>query len=108
MLKDLLIQNLILMESCTLQWDPQLNVITGETGSGKTAILHGLKLLLGQKLDTSLIRRGSDKGFIQARFEFDFSDELRDLLEEAGIHVEDSTLILSREVSIEGKSKNSI
>ena len=108
MLKDLFIQNLILMESCSMEWDPGLNVITGETGSGKTAILHGLKLLLGQKLDTSLIRRGASKGFLQARFEFPFPDELRSLLEDAGIPLEESSLILSREISIEGKSKNSI
>ena len=106
MLKDLLIQNLILMESCAIEWDPKLNVITGETGSGKTAILHGLRLLLGQKLDTSLIRRGADKGFVQAHFEFSFPKELILLLTEAGIPFEEGSLILSREVSIEGKSKN--
>ncbi len=105
MLKDLFIQNLILMESCRIEWASGLNVITGETGSGKTAILHGLRLLLGQKLDTSYIRRGASKGIIQARFEFLFPQELRTLLEEAGIPLED-TLILSREISIEGKSKS--
>ena len=108
MLKDLFIQNLILMESCSLEWNHQLNVITGETGSGKTAILHGLKLLLGQKLDSSLIRRGEKKGFVEARFEFPFSEELTSLLKDAGIPFEDSSLILSREISIEGKSKNRI
>jgi DNA repair protein RecN (Recombination protein N) len=108
MLKDLLIQNLILMESCSIEWDPKLNVITGETGSGKTAILHGLRLLLGQKLDTSLIRRGANKGFVQARFEFPFSKELILLLTDAGIPFEEGSLILSREVSIEGKSKNQV
>lgn len=105
MLKDLFIQNLILMESCRIEWASGLNVITGETGSGKTAILHGLRLLLGQKLDTSYIRRGASKGIIQARFEFLFPKELKTLLEEAGIALED-TLILSREISIEGKSKS--
>lgn len=108
MLKDLLIQNLILMESCAIEWDPKLNVITGETGSGKTAILHGLRLLLGQKLDTSLIRRGAGKGFVQARFEFPFPKELVFLLADAGIPFEEGSLILSREVSIEGKSKNQV
>jgi DNA repair protein RecN (Recombination protein N) len=106
MLKDLLIQNLILMDSCSIELDPKLNVITGETGSGKTAILHGLKLLLGTKLDTSLIRKGAEKGFIQGRFEFPFPQELVSILENANISLDDSSLILSREVSTLGKSKN--
>lgn len=93
------------MESCQIEWTSGLNVITGETGSGKTAILHGLRLLLGQKLDTSFIRRGESKGVIQARFEFSFPQELKLLLEEAGIPLDDS-LILSREISTEGKSKS--
>jgi len=106
MIKDLLIQNLVLMESCSIELHPELSVITGETGSGKTAILHGLKLLLGQKLDTTLIRRGAEKGFIQASFEFPFSNDLTLILNEAGIPFEASSLILSREVSSLGKSKN--
>lgn len=106
MLKDLLIQNLILMECCNLELTPNLNVITGETGSGKTAILHALKLLLGQKLDTGLIRRGASKGFIQARLEFRFPEELKKLLEEVGIECQDDSLLISREISPEGKSKN--
>ena len=106
MLKDLFIQNLILMDSCTLELDPKLNIITGETGSGKTAILHALKLLLGQKLDSSLIRRGEKKGFVQGRFEHSSSPELTAILVEAGIPLEDSSLLLAREISIEGKSKS--
>lgn len=107
MLKDLHIKNLILMQSCCIEFKKGLTILTGETGSGKSAILHGLKLLLGQKLDTSLIRRGEKKGSIQARFEID-TKSLSDILEESHLEIEESTLILSREVSSEGKSKNFI
>lgn len=106
MLKDLYIQNIILMGSSSIELDPKLTIITGETGSGKTAILHALKLLLGQKLDTSLIRRGEKKGFVQARFEDIYSPELITTLLEANIPLEDSCLLIAREISIEGKSKN--
>jgi len=107
MLKDLHIKNLILMESCSIELKEGLTILTGETGSGKSAILHGLKLLLGQKLDTSLIRWGEKRGSIQARFEIN-SKSLLEVLKEAHIEIEDSTLILYREISTEGKSKNCI
>lgn len=105
MLKDLSIQNLVLMESCKICFDEGLSVLTGETGSGKTAILQSLKLLLGQKLDTSLIRSGEQKGLIQASFEVSSSECLQ-ILANASIPMEDQTLIITREVFIEGKSKN--
>ncbi|MES2198986.1 MAG: DNA repair protein RecN [Chlamydiota bacterium] len=107
MLKDLHIKNLVLMQSCCIEFKEGLTILTGETGSGKSAILHGLKLLLGQKLDTSLIRWGEKKGSIQARFEVN-STALLDLLKEINVETEDSTLILYREISTEGKSKNFI
>jgi DNA repair protein RecN (Recombination protein N) len=106
MLKDLVIQNLILMESVSISFHEHLTIITGESGSGKTAILHALKLLLGQKLDTSLIRRGEKKGFLQALFDLPASSPIPSLLEEMGISLLDSSLLIAREISIEGKSKN--
>lgn len=107
MLKDLHIKNLVLMQSCCIEFNEGFTTLTGETGSGKSAILHGLKLLLGQKLDTSLIRWGEKKGSIQARFEVN-SKDLLDLLKEFSIEIENSSLILYREISTEGKSKNFI
>ncbi len=107
MLKDLHIKNLVLMQSCCIEFEKGLTILTGETGSGKSAILHGLKLLLGKKLDTSLIRRGEKRGSIQARFEIN-TKNLIDILQESHLEIEDSTLILSREISSEGKSKNFI
>lgn len=107
MLRDLHIKNLVLMESCFLELEQGLTILTGETGSGKTAILHGLKLLLGGKIDTSLIRWGEKKGSVQGRFEI-HSQPLLDILKEAHIETTDSTLILYREISTEGRSKNFI
>jgi DNA repair protein RecN (Recombination protein N) len=107
MLKDLSIKNLVLMDLCQISFHENFSTLTGETGAGKTAILHSLKLLLGGKLDTSLIRSGEKKGSVQGVFIFD-SKALEKLLEDAGVSWEDNTLILFREVSAEGKSKSFI
>ncbi len=108
MIQELHIKNLILVDSCSIPLSPHLNIVTGESGSGKTAILQALKLLAGQKLDVSLIRKGEKKGSIQALFAIPPSDRLRELLEQASIDVEEDTLIIMREISSEGKSKNLI
>jgi DNA repair protein RecN (Recombination protein N) len=105
MLKDLHIKNLVLMESCSIEFHRGLNILTGETGSGKTAILHAIRLLLGQRLDPSLLRFGEKKGSVQATFSI-HSQSLISFLTSHGIEIEDSTLILYREVSIEEKTKN--
>lgn len=107
MLRDLQIKNLVLMQSCAIEFPAGLNILTGETGSGKTAILHAIRLLLGQRFDPALLRWGEEKGSIQATFSVE-SQELLSLLSENGIETEDGTLILYREVSKEGKGKNCI
>jgi len=107
MLRDLQIKNLVLMESCAIDFPSGLNILTGETGSGKTAVLHAIKLLLGQRFDPSLLRWGEEKGSIQATFCVE-SKELLSLLSENGIEVEEGILIIYREVSKEGKGKNCI
>jgi DNA repair protein RecN (Recombination protein N) len=107
MIKELIIKNLVLMEDCKISFDEKFSALTGETGAGKTAVLHSLKLLLGQKLDTSLIRFGCLKGSIKALFSFS-SPQLTLLLSEAEIDIEENNLTLYREVSADGKSKSFI
>lgn len=104
MLKHLRIQNLILVENATITFNPGLNILTGETGSGKSAIIHGLGLVIGERGDTSLIRKGCDKGVVEAVF--DLSSDLSALLSEGGIdHEPEQELIIRREISLSGKSK---
>lgn len=105
MLKHLRIQNIILVEDASLAFHPGLNILTGETGSGKSAIMHGLSLSLGERSDTSLIRRGCDKGVVEAVFEPSLP-ALHRLLAEAGIDHEDGQeLIIRREISLSGKGR---
>lgn len=105
MLKHLHIQNIILIEEATLSFKRGLNVLTGETGSGKSAIMHSIGLVTGERADTTCIRRGCEKGSVEALFEIENGD-LYSLLNEGGIGCEkDQPLIIRREISLSGKGK---
>lgn len=106
MLKELRIFNIILIESAIISFESGLNAITGETGSGKSAIMHAFSLITGVRADSSLVRKGKDKGAIEAYFEGEISEGLKEILENAGIHFEEEQgLIIRREISSNGKSR---
>lgn len=105
MLKHLNIQNIILVEQAAMPFSTGLNILTGETGSGKSAIMHGLSLAIGERADTSLIRRGCEKGIVEAVFETENSAILS-LLNEGGIeHEPGQELIIRREIVQSGKGR---
>lgn len=105
MLKHLRIQNVILVEEASIAFTKGLNILSGETGSGKSAIMHGLSLAIGERMDSSIIRKGSEKGVVEAVFEIDHP-ELLLLLKEGGIeHDEGQELIVRRELSLSGKGR---
>jgi DNA repair protein RecN (Recombination protein N) len=106
MLKSLRIQNIILIENEELRFSPGLNVLSGETGSGKSAIMNSLALIAGERADTHSIRHGSDKGVVEAAFEIDSHQALHLILQEAGIdHEEGNELLIRREIFSSGKSR---
>lgn len=105
MLKLLRIQNIILVESAAISFSTGLNILTGETGSGKSAIMHGLSLAIGERADTSIIRRGCEKGIIEAVFEVE-NPLILALLAEGGLdHEPGQELIIRREVAVLGKGR---
>jgi DNA repair protein RecN (Recombination protein N) len=105
MLKLLHIQNIILVEQAVISFSLGLNILTGETGSGKSAIMHGLSLAIGERADTSLIRRGCEKGIVEAVFEID-NPAIFALLSEGGIeHEAGQELIIRREIALSGKGR---
>ena len=61
MLKELRLKDIILIESAEIDFHEGLNVLSGETGSGKSAIMHALSLIAGERTDSSLIRQGAEK-----------------------------------------------
>lgn len=109
MLKELIIQNVILIEYAHIYFEKGFNVLSGETGSGKSAVIQALHLALGGRSEVGLIRHQADKASIEAIFDMQALPLLRSFLNERGIEVEDpSFLILKRELSSTGKSRSFI
>lgn len=106
MLKQLSIKNLILVETMDISFDKGLNIITGETGAGKSAVMSALKLVIGGRADAGIIRKGCDRAIVEALFNIDTLPKVIDALTAAGIdHDEGEYLIIRREISATGKSK---
>ncbi|HMP77176.1 MAG TPA: DNA repair protein RecN [Kiritimatiellia bacterium] len=107
MLLSLRVKNLALVEQARLEWEPGLNVITGETGAGKSILIGALKLLLGERADRKWIRTGTDACGAEAVFDVSKLDDLPALLEELGLPpAEDGQLIVRRIVKENGAGQN--
>ena len=103
MLTRLYISNIVLIEKLNLEFGGGLNILTGETGAGKSILMDALALALGARSDTGLVRSGCDTASVIA--EFDAADNrLQAVLNDAGIDFSD-TLILRRTLTSDGKSR---
>ncbi len=102
-LEEISIRNLGAIEESALTLGRGLNVLTGETGAGKTMILTALSLVLGGKSDSALVRYGADRLVATAQFSLPSSTQPPFL--EAGAQIEDGSLIVTRTVNADGKSK---
>lgn len=106
MLKELRLKNIVLIEMAEVSFAPGFNVLSGESGSGKSAIMNALNLIAGDRSDASLVRRGAEKGVIEAIFDIDAIDPLISFLEGVGIdHEVGNDLLIRREVLASGKSR---
>lgn len=106
MLKQLIVKNLILIDSLKISFQEGFNVITGETGAGKSAVMSALRLITGTRADTKMVRKGTEKAVVEAMFDPEKLLSLQPLLEEAGIDMPDSEdLIIKRELYSSGKSR---
>jgi len=105
MLKLLTIDNLALIDRLEIELEAGLNVLTGETGSGKSIIIDAVELLLGGRASQDLIRTGADRAFVQGVFEVEGNAPLIDLLNESGIDAGEDEVIVRREVSSTGRSR---
>ena len=107
MLTELRVRDLAVIADVTLPFQPGLNVLTGETGAGKSMVVDALALLLGERASADIVRPGADKTVVEGAFEF-ASAVHRHLLPPfaaLGIELEDGRLVLKREVLREGKSR---
>jgi DNA repair protein RecN (Recombination protein N) len=110
MLTTLRIKNLALVADLTLEWQPGYNVITGETGAGKSIIIGALNLVLGERADRSLIRSGSENCSVEAVFDASaMRTPLKGFLEENGLEpCEDGQLVLKRAFTTAGTNRQFI
>ena len=105
-LEEISIRSLGIIDQSTLELGRGLNVLTGETGAGKTMILTALSLVLGGKSDSSLVRTGSDRLVASAQFVLPKSNgDISSIAEESGADISEGSLILTRTVNSDGKSK---
>jgi DNA repair protein RecN (Recombination protein N) len=103
-LRELRIQGLGVIDDALLELSPGLNVVTGETGAGKTMVVQGLGLLLGGRSDAGLVRGGADKAYVEGIVELPAGHPAVARAQEAGADV-DEELILARTVSGQGRSR---
>jgi DNA repair protein RecN (Recombination protein N) len=105
MLTELRIRNFAIIESLSLPLARGFNVLSGETGAGKSIIVGALGLLLGERASTDLIRTGADRATVEGVFDVADRPEIATLLDERGIDAEESFVVLKREVAAAGRAR---
>ncbi len=104
MLTQLSIRNLLLLKQCEIGFAPGLNVLTGETGAGKSILLDALGLVLGERSDAGLLRSGETQASVTAEFHLPTRPDIATLLEELALPAAE-TLVLRRTLGADGKSR---
>ena len=104
MLKTLEIENIAVIEKTTVDFSSGLNVLTGETGAGKSIVVDSINAILGERTSKELVRHGTENAYVSAYFE-DISENVRNKLIELGFESEeDNSLLITRKISASGKS----
>jgi DNA repair protein RecN (Recombination protein N) len=103
-LLELRVENYAVIDNVAVEFAPGLNLLTGETGAGKSILIDALALLMGEKASSEVIRHGTDKAVISAVFEMEAS-RVAEILEANGLDANDTELILRREIAAGGKGR---
>lgn len=104
MLTTLRIQNIVLIEDLTIEFDNGLCALTGETGAGKSILLDSLGLAIGARADSGLVRKGAEKSSVAAIFEVEHNHPAKTILEDQDLTF-DPTLMLRRTLTPDGRSR---
>ncbi|MCH5279227.1 MAG: DNA repair protein RecN [Christensenellaceae bacterium] len=104
MLERLIIQNIALIEQLDIELSEGFNVLTGETGAGKSIIIDSVGLVLGERASKELISTGKQKARVEAFFGIEEDSQIHGFLNDLGIDCEDDTIIIVREITASGKS----
>ena len=105
MISELQINDLGVISQARVPLGPGFNVLTGETGAGKTMVVTALGLLLGQRADTARVRQGSEQAWVEGHFHIPQLHAVAERVEEVGGAIEDGDVVLARQVSPEGRSR---
>lgn len=105
MLLELRIKNFVIIDSLTVSFTGGLNILTGETGAGKSILIDAISGILGEKVTTDMIRTGFDRASLEATFDVSNMKEIKTLLDESGISADDDNLIIQREFFANGKGR---
>lgn len=105
MLTELRIRNFALIDELAVRLGPGLNVLTGETGAGKSIIVGALSLLLGERASAEVVRTGADRATVEGVFDTAGRADVAAWLDDRGIEADDGVLILKREVATEGRNR---
>ena len=105
MLVELAVENYAVIEQVRVRFHPGLNLLTGETGSGKSIVVDALGLLLGGRASPEMVRTGATRARVSGIFEVAETPALKKLLEDAGIEMEDYEILIEREIQSGGKSR---
>lgn len=104
MLKTLYIKDYALLEQISIEFEKGLNIITGETGAGKSILIDAMSLLLGERASNEVIRKGAEKAIVEGIFSTDSNKKIDRLLEQNEIEKSDE-LIVRRELSVKGSNR---
>lgn len=105
MLRELRVRNYAVIDDVRLELGPGLNVLTGETGAGKSILVGALSLLVGERASADVIRAGEERALVEGVFELPPEPGVRARCEEAGIDTSEGWLILRRELHREGRNR---
>jgi DNA repair protein RecN (Recombination protein N) len=105
MLSEIRIRNFAIIESVTLQLQPGFNVLSGETGAGKSIIVGALGFLLGERGSADLVRTGTDKAAVEGVFDVSRIADVAGWADKRGVDIEEGVLILKRELSSSGRGR---
>lgn len=107
MLSELYIKNFALIDELRIEYNQGLNIITGETGSGKSIMIDALSLALGKKGSKNIVRKNQKKAIIEALFHSN-NQEIREILSELGIDCSNGQIIITREITSDGRSTSRV
>lgn len=105
MLTELRVRDLAVISDATLPLQPGLNVLTGETGAGKSILVDALSLLLGERASADIVRPGAKKTVVEAAFHMRGADHVQSDVDEAGVELDEDMLVVRRDINVEGPNR---